>query len=248
MNLQVKLVVVKMRILLLFLYSFSLYAFDHNHTDFQNLLDKNLKVEKKQALINYRAIKKSPLLLEAYLKKLSSVTTSQYDSWNREQRLAFLINAYNAFTIELIIRNYPVKSIRDIGTFFQSPWNKTFFTLLDKKRSLDWLEHKKIRKDFKEPRIHFAVVCASMSCPNLQTKVFVAKNLEKQLESAAIYFINDQKKNTVIGKKLYLSKIFKWYGSDFQDMRLFIKRRLSEDVKTEEIEWLDYDWSLNEWK
>lgn len=248
MNNLINLAVVNMKGLLLFLISLNLYAFDHGHTDFQKLLDKNLKIEKKQSLINYLAIKKSPALLERYLKELSSVKIEDYNSWNRQQQLAFLINSYNAFTIKLIIENYPVESIKDIGTFFQSPWNKTFFTLLEKKRSLDWIEHKKIRKEFNEPRIHFAVVCASISCPNLQSKVFVAKELDKQLEAAAIFFINDREKNAVIGKKLYLSKIFKWYGADFQDMKLFVKRRISENVNTDKIEWLDYDWSLNEWK
>jgi hypothetical protein len=235
-----------MKLLVIFLFLFNAYAYEHEHKDFQKLLDKYVKVENKQSLVNYNEIKKDPLL-DKYLEKLSAVKESEYNKWTKDQQLAFLINAYNAFTIKLINNHYPLKSIKDIGSFFSGPWSKSFFTLLDRKRTLDWVEHKKIRKDFSEPRIHFAVVCASISCPNLQKTVYTEKNLEELLEKGAKFFLSDKNKNYVKDNKLYLSKIFKWYSGDFKDVKNFAIKRMNLKEEIKEIKYLSYDWSLNEW-
>lgn len=223
-------------------------AFDHSHVKFQKLLDANVKFIGKQSLVNYQNIKKDPALLESYLSGLSNVTKNDFNNWNGNKKLSFLINAYNAFTIKLIVDNYPVTSIKDLTSFFSSPWEKDFFTLLDAKRNLDWIEHKKIRKEFKEPRIHFAVVCASISCPNLQKKVFTHTKLQDQLELATVEFLNDTKKTYIEKNKLYISKIFDWYEDDFVDVKKFVLTRVLTTTEIKSIGHLGYDWKLNEWK
>ena len=145
-----------------------------------------------------------------------------------DQQLAFLINAYNAFTIQLIIQNIDAfnsgeaQSIRDLGSFFKSPWEQSFFKLLGKQRTLDWLEHEKIRVDFNEPRIHFALVCAAVSCPKLRSEAYQANQLDEQLENQTRLFLSDRDKNGVDEAGIYLSKIFKWYGDDFNDVQRYL--------------------------
>ena len=246
MKLLLKVAVVKMKILIAFILSLQTMAFDHGHTDLQNLLETTVKIEKNQSLVNYKAIKSSPYLLNNYLKKLSSVRTLQFNKWTRSQRLSFLINAYNAFTIKLIVDNYPVRTIKDLGPLFSSPWKKRFFTLLEQPRSLDWIEHQKIRKEYDEPRIHFAVVCASISCPNLQRVAFTADNLEVLLDKSAVSFLKDKNKNHIKDETIYLSKIFKWYGEDFKDLNKFLSNIMGTKIP-KDIEWLTYNWDLNEW-
>jgi hypothetical protein len=237
----------KMTLLFAFIISLKTMAFDHSHSDFQNLLSQSVKKNKRQNLINYKAIKSSPKLLDQYLDKLSSVSLLQYNKWNDSQKLSFLINSYNAFTIKLIVENYPVKTIKTIGPFYSSPWKKRFFNLLNQPRSLDWIEHDKIRKDFSEPRIHFAVVCASISCPNIQPIAYTSENLNALLDSAANSFLNDKDKNYIKDDIIYLSKIFKWYGEDFGNLQSFLSKYMGQKIP-KEIEWLSYDWGLNEWQ
>ncbi|MCR9203068.1 MAG: DUF547 domain-containing protein [Halobacteriovoraceae bacterium] len=158
--------------------------------------------------------------------------------------------------MKLIIDNYPLKSIKDIGSLFSSPWSKEIVFLFEEKLTLDNIEHERIRKNFKEPRIHFAVNCASMGCPSLATTPFIPTKLNEQLEKAAKNFLLNKKKNFYDRKKntLFLSKIFKWYGSDWKKMKSISFLRLVEKYipeakgKNPEVEYLDYDWSLNEFK
>lgn len=234
----------------------SIQALSINHTDWDEILKKEVKFLKNgQSLFNYQNIKNNPTKFYNYLKSLSDLSKKDYDKMSKEDQMAFLINAYNAFTVKLIIENYPLKSIKDIGSFFFSPWKKEFFKLLGKKRHLDYIEHEVLRKDFKEPRVHFAVVCASMGCPNLQNFAWTGKKLEEQFQLATKNFLGQKDKNFYDKKKktLFISKIFKWYGDDFNSLHKSAKNFILnfykiEDKKDIAIKWQDYKWELNEWK
>lgn len=242
----------KIILLLSLITSFEAFGFDHTHKELTNILKSNTKVVNGQTLVNYSEIKKSPNL-DNYLKKISSISLEDYKTWNENQKLSFLINAYNVFTIKLIIDHYPVKSIKDIGTLFTSAWKKKFFKFLGQSTHLDHIEHEMIRKDFNEPRIHFAVVCASIGCPSLRQEAFTEKRLQFQLDQAAKHFILNTQKNFLKNNTLYISKIFKWYRSDFEKnnsklldfLNLYLNLFQTSNIK---IEYNDYDWNLNEYK
>ncbi len=248
---------------LLLIYPFAAHSLDHNHTLFDDILKKNIKLIDKgiQSKVNYSALKKDSKKFEKYLTQLSAVTKKEFDSWSKKQQLSFLINAYNAFTIKLILKNYPVKSIKDTGTFFKGPWKIEFINLIGKKMSLDDIEHGLIRKKgvYDEPRIHFAVVCASIGCPALPNRAFTPDRLELMLEKGLINFLSDQTRNRYNKreKAFEVSKIFKWYGGDFKKrygsvIKLlnsygkYMTAKPSEKIK--DIEYLDYDWNLNDTK
>ncbi len=193
-------------------------AFDQQHTLWNDLLQKHVHMiqEARASQVDYKNFDKPKL--EKYLQSLSSLSRSQYQEFTREQKLVFLINAYNAFTVQLILDNYPISSIKKIGSIFSSPWKKKFVSLFGEKVSLDDIEHSMIRKDplFQEPRIHFAVNCASIGCPALLHEAFRADNLEAQLEKVTRAFLKDRKRNRIEGTKVMLSPIFDWYEEDFE--------------------------------
>jgi hypothetical protein len=238
----------------------NVFAFDHSHEKFNLLLQAHVKFKNKQSFINYLKIKENPANLESYLKSLSSVSKKEFNKFSKDQQLAFLINAYNAFTIKIILNHYPLKSIKDIGSLFTNTWKIKFFTLLEEKSHLDNIEHNLIRKQFNEPRIHFAVNCASIGCPSLQKKAFTANNLNNLLESATKNFLSNTTKNKFKKeqKEIKLSKIFKWYGGDFKkkfgSVEKFVAKYLTsnsndqQNIKNEKFSmtWTEYDWKLNE--
>lgn len=230
--------------------SSSLFSFDHSHKEFDKLLKKYVS----NGLVNYKKWKQEQAELKRYLESLSTVSVHEYNQFTTNQKLAFLINAYNAFTIQLILNHYPVTGIKKIGGIFQNPWKIKFFQLLGEERHLDWIEHSKLRVDFQEPRVHFAIVCASIGCPVLQSEAYTADKLEFQLEKATKEFLSDKSKNFYEHKKkiLYLSPIFKWFRSDFEkksSLVSFVQAYFSETIpENVDIEFTDYDWSLNEKK
>lgn len=241
-------------ILSLFHSTSALSTFDHQYQAYAKLLKTYVVKEGAQTLVDYQSLKENKRDLEKVTILFSSLDKKQFESLSKNQKLAFLINTYNLFTLKLIVDNYPLKSIKDIGSFFSGPWSKPIVTILGEKYTLDNIEHDMIRRDFKEPRIHFAVNCASIGCPSLYLDPFTAEKIDSQLEEAATNFLKNREKNYFDSKekKLYLSKIFKWYGSDWEKMTgkpflTFIKRILKEipdqEVKTS---FLEYDWSLNE--
>lgn len=237
-------------LILLFISSVS-FAFDHSHREFDQLLKRYVIFQQAQSTVNYQALLKNRAPLDRYLESLSAVSEDEFESFQRDERLAFLINAYNAFTLKLILDHYPVESIKDIGSFFSSPWKKKFFTLFGKKSWLDQIEHEWIRPVFKEPRIHFAVNCASMGCPSLANEAFVAGKLNDQLDFVTRQFLKNRNRNYPDLKKerLYLSKIFKWYKKDFNGVSTFVSQYLNlPEPKGLEVRYLDYDWKLNELK
>lgn len=223
--------------------------------------------------VDYAGFKSSQTDLTAYLKSLSAVSKETFNQWDKNTQLAFLINAYNAYTIDLILTRYPdLTSIRDIGGFFSSPWKQAFAPLLGEKRTLDDIEHNLIREKgvYNEPRIHFAVNCASIGCPALREEAYVGDKLDEQLEQQTVRFLSDNSRNYYDGNTLHISKIFSWYKEDFEvqwgdstSLRGFLTHysgALSEkdgtplsetDTKkiaseSTEIEFLDYNWALND--
>ncbi len=204
--------------------------------------------------------------LDRYLTSLSAVSQSSLESWSRDQQLAFLINAYNAWTVDLILSAWPdLESIRDLGSLLRSPWKKSFIPLLGDTVSLDDIEHGMIREPgrFDEPRIHFAVNCASIGCPALRREAYVAEALEEQLEDQTRRFLADPSRNRLDSDRLQVSSLFKWYGGDFasgwrgaESVEQFLARyadalQLGADQQQQlirgdlDIEFLDYDWQLN---
>ncbi len=220
-----------------------------SHGEFDNLLKKNVTQDGK---VNYKGFLKDSVMFYQYLKVLST-NPPNTQTWTANEQKAFWINAYNAFTIKLIIDNYPVKSIKDLGGWIykvNTSWDIKFIQIGKEKLDLNNIEHAKLRRDFDDPRIHFAVVCASKSCPKLLNEAYVAAKLEKQLDQAGRDFLNDPFRNKVTTTKAELSSIFKWYKGDFtKDGSLidFVNKYSPQKINsTANVSFLDYDWSLNE--
>lgn len=241
---------------------------DFNHSSWDSLLSKNVTMINggKASVVNYAGMKADQAKLDSYMAATSKVSQSEFNGWSKDEQLAFLINVYNAGTVELVLTKYPgIKSIKDIGGVFGSPWKQNFIPLLGKTRSLDDIEHNLIRgsKRYNEPRIHFAVNCASIGCPALLDDAFTASKLDKQLEQVTSQFLADSSRNRLKGSTLEVSPIFKWYKEDFEtnwrgtkDLEGFLGRYSSSlglnksqtaDLKSgkTKISYTNYDWNLN---
>lgn len=246
-------------ILLFFLVSFSCSSSNlgaqgttpPSHEIFDKLLKKHVS---KDGKVDYKGFISDKNEFQKYLDLLSSNAPDKA-KWSEDEQLAYWINVYNAFTIKLIIDNYPVKSIQDLHPKLKIPlvntvWHKKFFQIGGKDASLDEVEHKILRKEFDEPRIHFAVNCASYSCPPLRPEAFTAEKVDKQLEEQAISFINDKRHNTIQADKVEISSIFSWFKGDFTKngslidyLNKYSKVKINSNAK---VSHKDYDWSLNE--
>jgi Protein of unknown function, DUF547 len=219
--------------------------------------------------VAYKALAADRAALQQVLAQWSAVTVAQFQGWSKPEQMAFLINAYNGFTLELILTQYPkLKSIKDLGSFIQSPWKKKFFQLLGEDRHLDWIEHEQLRPVFAEPRIHAAVNCASIGCPALRDEAFTPQKLEAQLEDGMKRFMADPTRNRVANGQLEVSHIFKWFREDFEKGHLGLNKvedvfaryatELSRNAAEQtqliaqlqarslRVTYLDYDWSLND--
>ncbi|NVJ85691.1 MAG: DUF547 domain-containing protein [Algoriphagus sp.] len=222
-----------------------------DHRLWEELLRNNVSPYGK---VNYKGFIKEKEKLENYLEILSQNAPDR-ESWTKEEQLAYWINAYNAFTVKLIVDHYPVKSIRDLGPKLKIPlvndvWHYEFFEINGEKSSLDEIEHNILRKEFEEPRIHFAINCASVSCPPLLNEAFVPEKLETQLEMVTRLFINDSQRNFISANEIEISSIFSWFKGDFTKngtlidfLNQYSQISISPNAK---IRHLDYDWSLNE--
>jgi hypothetical protein len=216
--------------------------------------------------VDYAGFARDRAKLKTYLGNLGAVSRSTFDAWPKPEQLAFLINAYNAWTVEYILTKYPdLKSIKDLGSIIQSPWKKKFIPLLGQTMSLDDIEHGTIRAAdvYAEPRIHFAVNCASIGCPALRAEAFTGERLQQQLDDSARSFLADRSRNRLANGKLELSSIFKWYREDFErgwggykslfqflgdysaalGLNAADKQKLQ--AKSMPVSFLDYDWRLN---
>lgn len=237
-------------------------AYDHGAWD--GLLKRHVQPIRNGAAteVDYTGMARERATLKMYLDGLAKVHSAEFQNWPKPERLAFLVNAYNAWTVELILTAWPdVQSIKDLGSLFRSPWKKAFIPLLGETRSLDDIEHGLIRAKgvYDEPRIHFAVNCASIGCPALRPEAYMAARIDAQLVDAARRFLSDSTRNRLEGGKLKLSSLFKWYGGDFEragGLNAFLagqgealglteaQRRALRDGKLT-IDYLDYDWRLN---
>ena len=240
-------------------------AFYHTHAQWQNILNQDLVVDKNASQFKYLEVLKKPDELKKYFKDVSAVELKDYNEWTDQQKLAFLLNAYNAFTVQLIVdglaKKPNLKSINDLGTLVTSPWKIKFFNILGESSNLDHIEQELARHHFDEPAMHMAFNCASISYPNLSATAYVADQLDAQLEKAAREFLADKSKNQYSSeqKLLKLSSIFKWYGEDFEKskkrgpLNRFLADHMDLSSADKEIirqgkakiEFLDYNWALN---
>jgi len=263
--------VVKALALLVFFAARPAEAFDQTHAAWTALLKKHVVVLDggKASRVNYAGFAQDRAALKGYLDTLSSVPVAEYSAWKKPEQLAFLVNSYNAFTVEKILTRYPdLKSIRDFGSVFGNPWKDKFFTLLGKPMTLDGIEHDTIRApgSFDDPRIHFAANCASIGCPMLREEAYVPDRLDRQLDEQTERFLSDRSRNRYGGGALEVSKIFDWYKKDFTaghrgvaSVEQFLGKYapLLADKPDDQnairegkvkVKYLDYDWSLNDAK
>lgn len=207
-------------------------------------------------MVDYKGFIKDSNNLNKYLAKISE--NAPASSWSNDEKFAYWINAYNAYTVKLIVDNYPVKSIKDLAPknaviFINTAWDKKFFSIGGKKMTLNTIEHKILRKRFNDPRMHFAINCASMSCPKLLNEAYEAKTLDKQLTGQAKDFLSDTNKNKVSKDKPELSSIFDWFNKDFTKtgktkigfINQYAPVKINDNAP---LKYLSYDWSLNEQK
>ena len=207
----------------------------------------------EEGLVDYAGLMSDPEDLNKYLKQTSSVSKEAFNGWPTSEQLAFLINLYNAQTLDLIIEHYPVKSIKDIAKKSGGPWELPVVNLFGDKITLNALEHELIRKDYPEPRVHFALVCAAMGCPILINKPYNTSTLNDQLEDQTKLFLMDKEKNSIDTKKktLMLSPIFDWFKKDFiaksgsviEFVNPYFDNQANKKFK---IKYTHYDWSLND--
>ncbi|HZA95026.1 MAG TPA: DUF547 domain-containing protein [Burkholderiaceae bacterium] len=250
-------------------------GFDHSHAAWDTLLRKHVKLISDNqgrpiaSQVDYKAFAQQRQALASYLQSLSAVTPAQYEGWSKQQKYAFLANAYNAFTIEKILTRYPnLKSIRDFGSVLGNPWKDRFFTLLGKPQHLDGIEHETMRAPgaFDDPRVHVAANCASVGCPMLGNRAFTPDKLDAQLEELFIRFMSDRSRNRYNQqtKAAELSRIFDWYGKDFEkghkgfssvnDVVAKYAEQLADSPDDRAqlrsgqvpIRFMEYDWSLND--
>ncbi len=221
-----------------------------SHQQWDKLLKKYVN---SSGLVNYKGFQKDKSELDAYLKMLSECSPGP--GWSTNEQKAFWINAYNAFTVSLIVKHYPVKSIKDIGGKIykvNTPWDIKFINIGGKKYDLNNIEHGILRKKYDDPRIHFALVCAAISCPRLRDEAYNAAKLDAQLDDAGKEFLNDKSKNKITAQRADLSKYFSWYKDDFTkngSLADFINKYSSIKINSKTtIGALDYNWNLNEQK
>ncbi|GGI56667.1 DUF547 domain-containing protein [Winogradskyella haliclonae] len=211
-----------------------------NHDVLNTLLQTHVS---KNGNVNYKNIKAQRTELYNYIKLLTDNTPT--DTWSREDKLAYWINAYNALTVDLILKNYPLKSIKDID----KPWDQRLWKFGDKWLNLNDIEHQILRK-MDEPRIHFAIVCASFSCPKLLNEAYTASNLEEQLTRVTKEFLADEDRNNISENNLKLSKIFKWFAKDFKtngSLIDFLNEYTEVEISSKaKKSFKDYNWDLND--
>lgn len=244
-------------------------AFDHQHAAWTALLKQHVRVYDggTSSRLRYAGMAADRAALDAYTASLSALPRAAFEAFSTPQQMAFLINAYNAFTVELVLTRYPkLGSIRDIGSFWSSPWKPAFIRLLGGKVSLDNIEHDMLRAPdrYGDLRIHFAVNCASIGCPMLREEAYVADRLDAQLDQQTTRFMADRQRNRWQGGRLMVSRLFDWYAGDFKrgsrgitSLPMFMARHADlladapadrERIRSQAVDigFLDYDWALND--
>lgn len=242
-------------------------AIDFDQAQWSRLLAAHVTWTKdgSASVVDYAAFSKDRDGLKAYLASTSKLPKATFDAWSKVDREAFLLNVYNAATIELILTHYPdIKSIKDLGGLFGSPWKKEVISLFGDARSLDDIEQTMLRgaTDYTDPRIHFALNCASIGCPALRPEAYLGSELTAQLDDQAKRFLRDRSRNRFDpGKGISVSKIFDWYAEDFDKHAGGVRKFLAGyadllgldanavsnlESGTLRISYTDYDWRLND--
>ncbi|CAI8395891.1 MAG: Uncharacterised protein [Flavobacterium sp. SCGC AAA160-P02] len=213
-------------------------------SDFNLILKKHVN---KKGKVDYQGMKSNEILLDNYLSSLNNTVPTKEWSINKEK--AFWINVYNAYTIKIILMNYPINSITDIEVDGKTAWKTPFVKVGGKTYTLDDIEHEILRKKFNDPRIHVGINCASISCPKLTMVAFEEDTIEVELERLIKEFINDTSKNKISSKETSISMLFKWFKDDFTTKESLIDYLNNySDVKVSpnnRIKYLPYNWSLN---
>ena len=225
------------------------YANPVQHGEWDALVKKHVS---KNGMVDYQGFLKDKKQLQVYLDKLSANRPTS--KWSKNEKMAFWINAYNAFTVKLILDHYPIKSIKDIKRgipFVNSVWDIAFIPMGKDKIDLNYIEHTILRKEFKDPRIHAAINCASFSCPLLRNEAYYASRLDEQLNDAMRRFVNDPQRNQLDKSNIKISKIFSWFAGDFKlnglsvvdYLNKYAKKRVQANAR---IDFLEYQWELND--
>ncbi len=229
-----------------------------NYSRYNKTLKKYLN---KSGMLDYKNLKNNSKIFDLFIKQILNLKKNDYNKFTKKEKLAFWLNTYNALTIKIILNNFPLKSIMDL----KDPFNKIKFRVLGSHVSLNNIENNIIRKYFKEPRIHMALVCAAIGCPTLRNEPFIAKKLDFQLKNQTKKFLSS-KKNFKIDKNkniIYVSSIFKWYSTDFiiknksleESLMIFISKYIDKKqlkvlntlVKIKfKVKYLYYNWKLNQ--
>jgi hypothetical protein len=211
---------------------------------FNELLKKNVT---KNGIVDYSSLKKEIQKLDSYISYLEK--TSPDNSWSENKQKAFWINTYNAYTIKIILENYPIKSIRDIKKEGKTTWKIPFAKVGGEAYTLDYIEHEILRKKFFDPKIHVGVNCAAVSCPKISNIAFTEENVVTELTRLMKDFINDSSRNKISKEKVEISSIFNWFKDDFNKkgtvidfLNTYSKTKISPNAK---ISYLKYDWTLN---
>lgn len=211
---------------------------------FDSLLQKNVD---KTGRVDYQSLKNNETLLDNYLAYIQNNEPTK--DWSSNKKKAFWINTYNAYTIKIILNNYPLKSIRDIKIDGETAWKIPFVKVGQKRYTLDQIEHEILRKKFNDPRIHVGINCASVSCPRLWNFAFTEDNIASSLDNLMKVFINDTTRNKISKNNVALSEIFNWFSKDFikngtiiSYLNTYAAIKISEKAS---IKYLTYDWSLN---
>ena len=223
-----------------------------SHDIWNTLLKKHVSAFGK---VDYKGFISDSVQLNKYLKILS-INKPDEKLWSANEQKAYWINAYNAFTVKLITQHYPIKSIKDIGSKMQIPfvntvWDIKFIKIGNDFYDLNNIEHSKLRKKFNDARVHFALVCASKSCPILLNEAYTSEKLDAQLIAQAKVFLSDKSRNDISADKPKLSKIFDWYGMDFKSKGVtvidFVNKYAATKINANAVvTYLDYSWDLNE--
>jgi hypothetical protein len=230
-------------------------GFDQTHALYARVLSNFVS----NGQVDYAQLKSGPEELDAYLNNLAAVRPEDFTGWPRENRLALLLNLYDARTLRLIIDHYPLKTIRDIGVLPGAAWRQLLVRFGGQLMTLSHLENDIIRAEYREPRIHFALVCAALGCPILRSEPYTGDRLAAQLDDQANQFLRTPERNRFDSTTgiLWLSPIFKWYKDDFTDsagsLSAYVKPFLPKEVREAidqsskvQVRYTEYDWRLNE--
>jgi len=224
----------------------SAWAFDHSYSLYR---DSVLVPFVRDGKVDYVGLRNHRESLDGFIAQCGRVTFDEYQAFSREQKMAFLINLYNAATIQLVLNNWPLKSIRDLGGLFISPWTKKFILLFDRTIGLGQILHDILRPQFNDPHIHFALANASRGGSALPNEPFLPATLTEQLDDQAGQFMLRRPDcNHFEGGTLYLSPIFRWYQNDFgkrAGVLAFARKYFPDISESTPIEYTEYDWSLN---